>query len=250
MDRQEGLLPIALAAATDFEVRQIKRALGSSLGSSTGSSRGSSTSSSIGSSLDSVAFTVVPVGVSCRELSVDELGKSCSAIVSIGFAGALNPALQPGTCLAPTLIVTSDQNSFKVDPDLHEMIAAQVLPCVHDAPLLHTPRLLSSVTDKQQAFKDSNCSSCDMESGILAELAQSLAIPFACVRVVLDPATAPLPHCIAGFADPEWTTADFLLANLRRPREIPATAAILKHTVIASRALRQVTRALAKRSVA
>ena len=234
MDRQEGLLTIALAAATDFEVRQIKRALGSSPGSSPGN----------------VAFTVVPVGVSCRKLSADWLGKSCSAIVSMGFAGALNPALQPGTCLLPTLIVTSNQISFKVDPKLHKLIAAQALPCVHDAPLLHTPRLLSSVTDKQQAYEDSNCSSCDMESGILAELAQSLAIPFACVRVVLDPATAPLPYGIAGFANPEWTTADFLMANLRRPRELPATAAILKHTLIASRALRQVTKALAKRSVA
>ena len=232
MDRQEGRHIIALAAATDFEVQQIKRALGGSP--------------------DSDTFTVIPVGVSCRKISDDWLGKSCSAIVSIGFAGALDPALQPGACLLPRFIVTSDQTSYEIDPDLHRMIAAQALQDhnVHEAPLLHTAHLLSSIADKQQAYEQSNCSACDMESGILAEMAQRLAVPFACVRVVLDPATAPLPYCIAGFANPGWTTADFLLANLRRPREVPATAAILKHTVIASRSLRQVTKALDAKALA
>ena len=232
MDRQEGRRNIALAAATDFEVRQIERALGSSL--------------------DSDTFTVIPVGISCRKISADWLDKSCSAIVSIGFAGALDPALQPGTCLLPRLIVTSDQTSYEVDPNLHRMIAAQALHdhAVHQAPLLHTARLLSSIAEKQQAYEQSNCSACDMESGILAEMAQRLAVPFACVRVVLDPATAPLPYSIAGFANPGWTTADFLLANLRRPREVPATAAILKHTVIASRSLRQITKALGAKALA
>lgn len=229
IDGQKRLRTIALAAATDFEVRQIKRALGSCL--------------------NSASFTVIPVGVSCREMSVDWPDKSYSAIVSIGFAGALDPSLQPGTCLVPKSIVTSDQTSYEVDTDMHRMIATQALHDVHDAPLFHTARLLSSIIDKQRAYEHSNCGSCDMESGILAELARRLAIPFACVRIVLDPATAPLPHSIAGFANPGWTTTDFLLANLRRPRELPATAAILKHTAIASRALRQITKLLAERAL-
>ena len=51
MDRQEGLLTIALAAATDFEVRQIKGALGGGSGSGLGSNPGSSPGSNPGSSL-------------------------------------------------------------------------------------------------------------------------------------------------------------------------------------------------------
>ncbi len=225
MDLQKSLRTMALAAATDFEVRQIKRALNSP--QATGD-----------------ALTVVPVGVACREISDDYFKSSCLGIVSIGFAGALDPALSPGACLAPRRIVTTDQTSYEVDPDLRQIIAACVPSGVTDTPLLHTARLLSSIKDKQHAYEQSNCSACDMESGILAELAQRLSIPFACLRVVLDPATAPLPYSIASFSNPGWTTADFLLSTVLRPRELPATVAILRHTATASRTLRRVTKEL------
>lgn len=221
--RQTGCEKITLAVATDFEVKQIQRALSHT------------------SPEQQSKFSVIPVGVSCRNMSLERFHQaSCSTIVSIGFAGALDPALEPGTCLVPQSIVT-DQTSSVADPDIHRKIATHLQPHMHDAPLLHTDRLLASIDDKQQAHERSNCAACDMESGILAQLAQDLAIPFACVRVILDPATTPVPQSIANFATPDWTVADFLRSNLLHPRELPATAAILKHTFTASRALRQAT---------
>jgi len=237
-------LPIALVVATGFEARIVER---SRLKALAGTSCRFSDSD----------LAVVRVGVSCCAMDAGRLCETYSAIISIGFAGALAAGVKSGTVIEPRHIVTSDNESFPVDLALQQMVLVNNRQALVSGPLLHTSHLLASVADKQQGFESSQCIACDMESessqciacdmesGILASVARQSARPFACLRVVLDPADMPIPAPILSLSDQqsasqsESSVAAFLRAVLRHPAQLPATAVFLWHTRKAAKALAQ-----------
>jgi len=225
-------LPIALVVATGFEARIVER---SRLKALAGTSCRFSDSD----------LAVVRVGVSCCAMDAGRLCETYSAIISIGFAGALAAGVKSGTVIEPRHIVTSDNESFPVDLALQQMALVNNRQALVSGPLLHTSHLLASVADKQQGFESSQCIACDMESGILASVARQSARPFACLRVVLDPADMPIPAPILSLSDQqsasqsEPSVAAFLRAVLRHPAQLPATAVFLWHTRKAAKALAQ-----------
>jgi len=205
-------LPVALVVATGFEARIVQRSLSKSRNSIASHSE----------------FEVVQVGVACCAMDARELGEAYSAIVSTGFAGALAAGVESGTLIEPNHIVTPDNAHY-----------------TPDAALLHTDQLLASVADKRHAFEHSQCIACDMESGTLALVAQKSGRPFACLRIVLDPAATPVPAPILSLSDPEAPSSNdpsagaFLKAILKQPSQLPATAVFLWHTRKATKALAQ-----------
>ena len=221
-------LPIALVVATGFEARIVERSLARANTSAAAAPAG---------------FEVVRVGVACSAMEAQALAEAYSAIVSTGFAGALAAGVKSGTLVEPNHIVTADAGNYPVDPSLQAKMLPKDQNAVIRGPLLHTDRLLAQVSDKQQAFERSQCVACDMESGTLAMLAQHSARPFACLRVVLDPAATAIPAPILSLSDQQSpsqsdpSAAAFLKANLRHPSQIPATAVFLWHTRQASKAL-------------
>ena len=227
-------LPIMLAVATGHEAGIVQRSV--------------SSVATVGQN----NFEVVRVGVGCSTLDSNRLGDTCSAIVSVGFAGALKPGIRSGTLLVPSLVRRSDNTAIDVDASLQKMITQPMPEHVVDDSLLHTDRLLVTTAEKHSAFKHSGSAGCDMESGTLAIAGKKANRPFACLRVVLDPASMTIPAPIVSLAnapasasnDPASTSSDpsgaaFLKAILRQPGQLPATAAFLWHTFVASRALSQ-----------
>ena len=232
IDRTESgnlKLPVMLAVATGHEAGIVQRSL-SSVASVT---------------RDQLNFKVVQVGVGCSTLDSNRLSDTCSAIVSVGFAGALKPGIKSGTLLVPSLVKQSDENGIDVDASLQKKITRPMLAPVVNGSLLHTDNLLVTTTEKHKAFEHSGCAGCDMESGILAIAGQKANRPFACLRVVLDSANMAIPAPIVSLANaPTSASSDpsaaaFLSATLRHPGAVPATAKFLWHTFVASRALSQ-----------
>ena len=220
-------LPIMLAVATGHEAGIVQRSV--------------SSVATVGQN----NFEVIRVGVGCSTLDTNRLGDTCSAIVSVGFAGALKPGIKSGTLLVPGLIRKSDNTAIDVDASLQKMITQPMPEQVVDDSLLHTDRMLVTTAEKHSAFEHSGCAGCDMESGTLALAGEKANRPFACLRVVLDPASMTIPAPIVSLAnapasasnDPSGT--EFLKAILRQPGQLPATATFLWHTFVASRALSQ-----------
>ena len=232
-------LPIALVVATGFEARIVERSL-----------------SAASSDYSPCKFEVVRVGVSCCAMNAKRLGDAYSAIVSTGFAGALAAGVESGTFVEPNHIVATGKDNYPLDPSLQQMMAIDDRQATISGPLLHTELLLASVAEKQHAFEISRCVACDMESGTLAQLAQQSGLPFACLRVVLDPATTPIPAPILSLSNQQPSSqsdpsaAAFLRATLRHPSQLPATAVFLWHTQRAAKALAQaITELAAKASV-
>ena len=236
-DRQvpdQAQLPIALVVATDHEAQIVQRAV----------------HTAVASNRQFSSFNVVRVGVNCCDLDANRMIESHASVISTGFAGGLQTGIESGTLLVPEAVKKTDNTTYNVDTDLQEVIeknlyADNALLDIAKGSLLHTDSLLATIRQKQRARETSQCIACDMESATLAATAQLGGRPFACLRIVLDPADTTIPDPVSGLADlqTEPTAAAFLSAVLRQPRQIPATAAFLWHTFKASRALsRSVTK--------
>ena len=225
----QAQLPIALAVATDYEAQIVRRAL----------------QKAVASIHPRTDFIVVQVGVGCSSLDLNYIIGSCTAIISTGFAGALEPHIESGTLLFPEGVKKTDNSTCDVDSVLQQIAGSNWRAPVASGYLLHTDSLLATTDQKQRAYTYSQCVACDMESATLATIAKQAGRPFACLRVVLDPANTTIPDPIVSLTEAQTqpSAAEFLKAVLRYPRQIPATAAFLWHTFKASRALsRSVTK--------
>jgi len=168
----------------------------------------------------------------------DMLG-AYSAIVSTGFAGALDPDIASGSLLFPELVRKADNSTYPVDRELQQTITMNSPTEPVTGALLHTDQLLVTSTQKENACKDYQCIACDMESASLAATAKQGGQAFACLRIVLDPVKTPIPASIVDLTtthtDP--SASAFLNAVWRHPGQWAAIATFLWHSFKASRAL-------------
>src|SRR5689334_8664475 len=116
---------------------------------------------------------------------------SCCGIVSFGVAGGLDPALRPGDQIIASSVVT-DQDYYRTDDAWTRALLAAMPGSVHgdisgtDAPVAYP-------ADKLALRRAHRTVAVDTESHIAAVVAARRGIPFAAVRVVLDPAHRCLP---------------------------------------------------------
>ncbi len=123
------------------------------------------------------------------------------ALISIGYAGSLNPALAVGDIvIAQEVLVTLDgqRRLFYSAPSLLDV--ARTVPMEHHGPgkivvgrLITTDRVI--VTSKEKRLLGTTCraDAVDMESGFLASLAVQAAIPFIAIRSISDDAIRDIP---------------------------------------------------------
>jgi adenosylhomocysteine nucleosidase len=123
------------------------------------------------------------------------IAKGVSAIMSFGIAGALDPALKPGTCVVATAIV-SEYLHWPTDADWSDAIA-DALGTALRADIAGVDYVVAGVEEKRALFNTTATAVVDMESHIAARLAASHGLPFAAFRVVSDPAWRALPPAAA-----------------------------------------------------
>jgi hopanoid-associated phosphorylase len=115
----------------------------------------------------------------------------CSGIISFGVAGGLDPALAPGDRIIAASIVT-DHGRYRADEAWVRALLAALPGAIHgdisgaDAPV-------ADPADKRAMHRSHRTAAVDTESHIAAAVAASRGLPFAAVRVVLDPAHRRLP---------------------------------------------------------
>ena len=216
-------LPIALVVATGHEAQIVRRAL-----------RAAKVIDRINNK-----FEVVQVGVGCRDMDSRHIVDAYTAIVSTGFAGALEPTIKSGSMVFPKVVKKTGNTVYDVDLTLQKMIATNKHTAIAEGALFHTDEILATTEEKHRAHEDNQCIACDMESASLAAVAAEGGRPFACLRIVLDPANIRIPDLIMNLAQSpgEPGAADFLMSQLKHPSQLPATIVFLWHTFKASRAL-------------
>jgi adenosylhomocysteine nucleosidase len=156
-------------------------------------------------------------------------------LVSTGFCGALNPALEPCDIFVATEVVTlsHDRKGVVGQPLAHARGS------VRTGKLLSIDRVVSTASEKAQ-LRQTGADAVEMEAAAVAAKAAEWNLPFFCVRVVTDTAVESfsLDFNRMRDADGRFSRIKILTAALRRPGSVlPGLLKLNKRSQDASRAL-------------
>lgn len=169
-----------------------------------------------------------------HSVTAAEFFGSLDALISIGWAGALNASTKTGNCYRPSLVVdTKTGERFSSEGGEAKIILAT------------TPRV-ADIKEKQRLYQSYSASLVDMEAAAVARLAQMRCIPFYCFKAVSDAPDAELPD-LNEFIDAQgqMRMAPFLVHVGIRPRFWGPLIELGKNSSIAARAIaEQVNRAI------
>jgi hopanoid-associated phosphorylase len=166
---------------------------------------------------------------------------NCSAVISFGIAGGLDPALVPGDVLVATGLVSAT-GRLPADPQLVRILSGFLTDgkvrsvqrdlLGADDPILHP-------TAKSALHAETGAGAVDMESHVAMEYAARHGLPFGAVRVVCDPAERALPTFLTGALRPDGGVAlPVVLRGLaRRPYQLAALLQLASDARTSFRAL-------------
>jgi adenosylhomocysteine nucleosidase len=169
-----------------------------------------------------------------------------AGLLSFGFAGGLDPALDAGTVVCPAEVVSGSGARFAASTDWRERLRAATAarrPLVAGA-LLTRAAPIDSVADKALAFRETGAVAVDMESLAVAEVAAAFGLPFIALRVIVDTATDALPQSVLGASRSGRLEVHRLLGGLAlAPWELLALIGLAQRYRAATRSLAAVARA-------
>jgi adenosylhomocysteine nucleosidase len=153
-------------------------------------------------------------------------------LVSFGVAGGLAPHLLPGDVILSTEVIGATCR-WRADPSFdREMARLAARIGALAGPVLGASDPLASEAQKRQAWYDTGALAVDLESAIVARVAQAADIPFLVLRTIADPATRALPPAalIPLAADGTPALGRIVAAVLRRPRQIAGLFGLARET--------------------
>lgn len=161
------------------------------------------------------------------------LANGAQALLSWGVASGLNPDLPSGSVLLPHRVrVNRDYPLPGKSPNLQYLSTdtnwrrwlltrLQTDFLVSSADMLYCDRLLTGKNAKQPLYEASDAGGADMSSVGVGWVARQAGIPFAVVRVIVDPAGLALPRALPRAMDEQGriSLARLLPALLLRPQD-------------------------------
>lgn len=126
-------------------------------------------------------------------------------VVSTGYAGALRDGYKLGDILVPEEVQTIPplpEIRVRLDPELREKVLRAVRSGpweVHTSRMITTDRVVLKSSEKRRLGREYDAGSVEMESAVIAELAEMRSVPLVVVRVVLDEASFSLPDLMIVF---------------------------------------------------
>ncbi len=175
----------------------------------------------------------------------DLIKAGADCLVSFGIAGAIDPALRPGTLLLPEAVIDqADGCSIATDPDWRQAMAGRSA-CIGGG-MLTLQEAVTTPAAKARLFNDTGAVAVDMESAIAGRLAAERRLPFLVVRAIADDAGQSLPDAALAGVDAEggvrpWAT---LAALLQRPGDIGALIALGRAMGVAKSTLARMAQGL------
>lgn len=142
-------------------------------------------------------------------------------LISFGIAGALQPGLQPGTCVVGSALLFGG-NRYATD----DAWTAHLLAALSDArceAVLGSARAVGDAAAKAELHRATGAAIVDMESHVVARIAVARGLPFTVLRVVADSAEQSLPPAAVNGMKPDGTPdiAGVLKSLASRPGQLP-----------------------------
>jgi adenosylhomocysteine nucleosidase len=165
-------------------------------------------------------------------------------LISFGIAGGLAPDLKTGDVIIGNAVVTADR-TIRTCVDWSKSLLDH-LPHAHHLPVFGAEAPVLAVSDKETLWHTTGAVAVDMESGMVAEAADRYGLPYAVLRVVLDPADRSIPRSALVGARDDGTidTAAVVKSLMRRPRDLKALFRLAGDSRKANRALLRSRQAL------
>lgn len=168
-----------------------------------------------------------------------------SSLISFGIAGALDPALRPGRLIVADRVVAHDR-TFTVDPAWSRALVDRTGALA--VSLTADDHMAVTATMKAQLRTRTGAAAVDMESHVVACIAERHGLPFVVLRAIADPSERSLPPAATiamkegGGIDP----AAVLRSIAKNPGQLPALIAIARDTRAALGGLRRGRRLLGR----
>ena len=142
-------------------------------------------------------------------------------IISFGVAGGLSPSLKPGDVVVANSVVTA-KASFPTDPRWSQSLQNALKHAVSGLPIFAADATVMTVLEKEALWKGTGAVAVDMESGAAAAVANHYGLPFAVLRIIIDPAHRSIPVSAAVGARENGTTDAFAVVRslARRPGDV------------------------------
>ena len=185
--------------------------------------------------------SVIGIGRNSREQLAGLLDTApCQMLLSLGYAGALDPHLHPGELVVGNSYLHGSGAAVHGAP--HATRAAMLLResglSVLEGAVLTVDEPLLTPLAKRRAYNGSGALVVDMEGRWIADLAASRDIPLIGIRAVLDEAYYPLPAFIATIiADGGRREKAHALRAMLRPATVRSFLPLALKSRRASRAL-------------
>lgn len=143
-------------------------------------------------------------------------------VLSFGIAGGLKPGLETGTVVVARAVSHGPEcraADVAWSRELRRLLSGAI-----EADVAGVDAAVTSAADKLELNQATGAVACDMESHIVARVAQTRGVPFAVVRVVADPAARGLPSvALVGMKKDGATDVGAVLAGLAvHPWQLPA----------------------------
>jgi hopanoid-associated phosphorylase len=187
--------------------------------------------------------------VVCRGCETSDLlrlavGAGCRSIISFGVAGGLAPDLIPGDCVVASAII--DYPAVRPTDPLWSRKLADMIPEARHGPIMGVNSVVSNPGDKRKLHAFTRAVAVDMESHLVARLADAHGLAFAAVRVIVDPAHRAVPPAALLAMAPGGSTdvSAMLWEILARPSQVSPLMRLAADAIAARTALVRLRRVL------
>ncbi len=170
------------------------------------------------------------------------------ALVSWGTAGGLSEERKAGDILLPEFIQLESAQQYQTDSEWRQQLIQQLDPDikVHGGLLLHTENVITSKQHKSQLGYSTGAVAVDMESGVIAALANQNNIPVLIIRSIVDTYDETIPVSATKSIDEFGRTniPTLITHLLKMPADIPKLIRLGSHFNQARKSLTRLSRLL------
>ena len=152
-----------------------------------------------------------------------------ATLLSVGFAGACDPSLNPGNVIEASLVIDSRSGErFQTDAIFESTPSG----------ILVTSSQIAGIAEKQRLHETYHAAAVDMEAATVARLARAHGIRFGAFKAISDEHDLDLT-ALSAFTDAQghFRTGAFALHTLLRPQQWRATANLGRNSKSALAAL-------------
>jgi adenosylhomocysteine nucleosidase len=151
-------------------------------------------------------------------------------LLSIGFAGALNPALRRYAIVMPNEVIDCEDHRYTIDVAVPPPVGT-ARPGITTGRLLTVDRIIATAVEKAELRRRYEADLVDMETSAVAALCSERGVRFLAIRVISDEAGIDLPPEVVSLLthSGSYRVGAALRALWKRPSRIKELWALHEH---------------------